>query len=175
MNIKSLVATAAIGLAAASSSFATVAGEPLGVLAPTASFSRTVGAGSFMDTYNFDLSVASIVAASATNVEITFGGFSFGGISNFAATLNNKPLLFNLFESTGDGVTISTSVVAGSTSLPAGNFKLTVSGIAAAGGASYGGNIVATPVPEPESYAMLLAGLGVMGAIAVRRNKRKQD
>jgi hypothetical protein len=30
---------------------------------------------------------------------------------------------------------------------------------------------IASPVPEPESYAMLLAGLGLMGAIARRRNK----
>ena len=37
------------------------------------------------------------------------------------------------------------------------------------------GLVVQSPVPEPESYAMLLAGLGVMGAIAVRRNKRKAD
>ncbi len=29
----------------------------------------------------------------------------------------------------------------------------------------------ANPVPEPETYAMLLAGLGLMGAIARRRNK----
>ena len=28
-----------------------------------------------------------------------------------------------------------------------------------------------TAVPEPESYAMLLAGLGLMGDIARRRNK----
>ncbi len=39
---------------------------------------------------------------------------------------------------------------------------------------SYGGsldNISVTAVPEPETYALLLAGLGVMGAIARRRNK----
>ena len=32
-------------------------------------------------------------------------------------------------------------------------------------------NGLVAAVPEPESYAMLLAGLGVMGAIARRRNK----
>lgn len=39
---------------------------------------------------------------------------------------------------------------------------------------SYGGsldNISVTSVPEPETYAMLLAGLGVMGAIARRRKQ----
>ena len=34
-------------------------------------------------------------------------------------------------------------------------------------------NVSVTAVPEPESYAMFLAGLGVMGAIAVRRQKSK--
>jgi hypothetical protein len=44
---------------------------------------------------------------------------------------------------------------------------------------SYGGSIDnvsftnITPVPEPETYAMLLAGLGLMGTIARRRNKSK--
>ncbi len=35
------------------------------------------------------------------------------------------------------------------------------------------GHWILTPVPEPETYAMLLAGLGVMGAVA-RRRKAKQ-
>jgi hypothetical protein len=34
-------------------------------------------------------------------------------------------------------------------------------------------NVSVTAVPEPESYAMLLAGLGLMGAIA-RRRKQNQ-
>lgn len=32
-------------------------------------------------------------------------------------------------------------------------------------------NLTLAPVPEPETYAMLLAGLGLMGAIARRRKK----
>jgi hypothetical protein len=32
-------------------------------------------------------------------------------------------------------------------------------------------NVVVTSVPEPETYAMLLAGLGLMGGIVRRRNK----
>ena len=41
---------------------------------------------------------------------------------------------------------------------------------------SYGGsidNISVTAVPEPETYAMLLAGLGLMGSIARRRKPSK--
>ena len=33
-------------------------------------------------------------------------------------------------------------------------------------------NISVTAVPEPESYAMFLAGLGIMGAVARRRSKK---
>ena len=47
------------------------------------------------------------------------------------------------------------------------------------GGGSYGAALRLhqrlTPVPEPESYAMFLAGLGVMGAIAARRRKSKNS
>ena len=33
----------------------------------------------------------------------------------------------------------------------------------------YSGELTVTAVPEPETYAMLLAGLGLMGGIARRR------
>jgi hypothetical protein len=166
MKLKFVAAAAAVVFSSAGA-FATT--TDLGNLAASASFARTVAAGSFMDSWSFNLGTPSIVAASATNVEITFGGFSFGGISDFAATLNGVPLLLQSLGSSANGVTVTTQVLAGGTSLPAGTFSLMVSGTAAVGGASYGGNLVATPVPEPETYAMMLAGLGALGFLARRR------
>ena len=74
------------------------------------------------------------------------------------------------------------SVGGGSISLkipgnPGGNGLLVLQGF----GAGYAGGIyigaisasAVTSVAEPENYAMFLAGLGVMGAIAMRRNKSK--
>ena len=46
-----------------------------------------------------------------------------------------------------------------------------ISGGAVPNLAFIGANYTITPVPEPETFAMLLAGLGLMGAIAARRKK----
>ena len=32
--------------------------------------------------------------------------------------------------------------------------------------------LTVAPVPEPETYAMLIAGLGLIGAVSRRRNKK---
>ena len=62
----------------------------------------------------------------------------------------------------------------------AGPYYLKIFGTASGTGAGplngiYSGAITVTaaPIPEPESYAMFLAGLGVMGAIALRRKKAR--
>lgn len=175
MNVKSLIAATAITAAASASAFAVTGGGNLGSLPPSASFANTVS-GQFMDVWTFNLGAPSVVAASLTNVEVFFGGSGFGGILGFTASLNGNPLVGPTSTVTADGLTVRTQVLAGGTSLPAGVYQLTVAGTGVSGGsASYGGNIVAAPVPEPESYAMFLAGLGVMGAIAVRRNKSKKS
>jgi hypothetical protein len=65
--------------------------------------------------------------------------------------------------------------VANLTSLPISNYWLQINGTVVGSGGSYGGNanLVVSAVPEPETYAMMLAGLGLMGAVA-RRRKAKQ-
>lgn len=50
-------------------------------------------------------------------------------------------------------------------------YTMTIAGTATAPG-SYGLVLTTAPVPEPESYAMFLAGIGVIGTIANRRRKK---
>lgn len=175
MKTKSLIAAAVISATTSTASFALSGpGGDLGTLPPSASFSNTV-TGAFTDVWMFNLGVPSAVAASLTNVEVSFFGNATGGISGLTAYLNGMQLFGPTSSTTVGNLTVKTQVLAGGTTLPAGLYELTVSGTGISGAtASYGGNIVAQPVPEPESYAMLLAGLGVMGAIAVRRNKAKK-
>lgn len=60
------------------------------------------------------------------------------------------------------------------TALSAGNYYLSVTGqVLGSAGGSYAGDIVMVPVPEPETYAMLLGGLGLIGAVARRRKANK--
>lgn len=56
----------------------------------------------------------------------------------------------------------------------AGPAYLNITGVTSGSlGGLYSGSISVTPVPEPEAYAMLLAGLGLMGAVVRRRSMRK--
>lgn len=142
----------------------------LGDIPPTASFSMTHSAGSFIDSWSFNLPSASYVAASLTNVEVTFASLSIGAISDFAAKLNGIDLNLSSFTVNNPPISVKTQVLAGNSQFgPGTSFSLVVSGVAGEGGASYGGNIVAVPVPEPETYAMMLAGLGALGFLARRR------
>jgi len=48
-------------------------------------------------------------------------------------------------------------------------YQLLIAGTKDLAGASYAGNISVSPVPEPETYAMLLVGLGLIGFMTSRR------
>lgn len=165
-------AVALAAVLAVGSSGALALDDDLGTIdSSSASFSNTVGSG-FTDTWTFSLSSLSYVAASLTNVESALGSFATGGIAGLAASTDTFTLTGSPIISTSGPVTVTTQVLAGTAVLSAGSYTLTVSGTGITGSsASYGGNIVATPVPEPGTYAMLMAGLGVVGLLVMRRRR----
>jgi len=156
------------------------------------SFSEYVGIGAFGNTYMFSLPANGGSGYDLSNTPVTIapipvvlplGGtlnMAFTAISVYSAGADNAiggsganadTLLADLYNAAGQN---SYSVALGPNA--GGTFFMNVVGFANGSlGGQYSGAISVTAVPEPESYAMLLAGLGVMGAIAVRRNKRKAD
>lgn len=56
-------------------------------------------------------------------------------------------------------------------SLSAGSYSLAITATTTSVVALYSGAISVTPVPEAETYALALAGLGVVGLVATRRKR----
>jgi len=158
MNIKPFAAAV---LAATSVSAFAVGPGPLGTIDNLPiSISNTVPMGIFQDVYSFTLADPGSLSGNIGAVNV--GVYNIAGLtvtlqdSSFAVIgSDNTPL---------DGFSFG--------SLAAGNYALNVLGFATGsqGGLYAGGMIAQTaPVPEPETYALLLAGLGVVGFMASRR------
>jgi len=125
------------------------------------------GAGSFNDVIEFSINKASDFSASIFNFNIANITTSISAASSAAATLTATSAV-------APKVTTSPFLTSTFASLASGTYQLNISGTAGSWfGGAYGVALsaVAQPVPEPESYAMLLAGLGLMGTIARRRSK----
>lgn len=142
-----------------------------GVGAHTYSSAFKESAGDALDGFTFKDTFAFTLASPLDGYASLSKGWN---TVSWSATLNGV----NLTATTSSSLT-------GSASFLAGVNYLIVTGVAKAvgtpqwgdGNASYnysiGGNTIAvTPVPEPETYALLLAGLGLVGAV-IRRRKSK--
>lgn len=112
---------------------------------------------------SLDAIISSISRTADTGLAIT--GLS---LYNSAGTLVSSGKMLD--QGTVDVWTISGN------NLASGNYYLQVTGnLVGNTGAAFGGAIsMAAPVPEPETYGMMLAGLGVLGFLARRRKAAKQ-
>ncbi|MFZ4878023.1 FxDxF family PEP-CTERM protein [Janthinobacterium sp. Mn2066] len=128
-------------------------------------FGKNNASGTFTDNYTFSIDALS----------------SFSGITTSISTKPSIDLLeltgFKLTDSFGN-VFNGTRVQSGQIDewnllldkLAVGVYTLSVSGtVLTNAAASYSGTINLSAVPEPETYAMLLAGLGLVGFVARRR------
>jgi hypothetical protein len=100
-----------------------------------------------------------------------------------AANLGLDITALSLYGSGGDLIANGSSSMTGAVdvwtisadALATGNYYLQVSGtLVSNAGASFGGSVALNPVPEPETYGMMIAGLGVLGFLARRRKAANQ-
>ena len=136
------------------------------------SFAMNNDGDTFMDQFTFNVTgttpmsldaiVSSISRTASTGLDIT-------GLGLFTST--GTLLSSGVMGSSGarDIWTLSAD------SLAAGSYYLQVSGSMMSNtSGSFGGSMMLNPVPEPETYGMMLAGLGVVGFLARRRKAANQ-
>ena len=127
---------------------------------------------SFSDCYSFSIGAG----ADAFGGTLTIDPLSFLDITVNSVTLSGAGLVTSLVDVTPGVFSFS--------NLVAGTYQLNVSGAVTKGKGwddilplpvGYAGslttNAAVTPVPEPETYALLLMGLGTVGWMARRRKK----
>lgn len=141
----------------------------LGIVPASPAFTSTSGLGglitaigAFTDVYTFEI---------AADTTLTTNAFTSGGF--FSAFDEIEYSIFNsAFDYIGGevfGPTLSTSSLA----VTAGDYFYVVEGIKSEAGPSrYRISASVTPIPEPETYALMLAGLGAVGFVASRRRAK---
>ena len=181
MNAKKLLTAAAVAAALSSAGLgaahASTKTEAISFVGDVATFADlTVTGSDFTDYFTFALPASYDLSSTVTSGFIKVNKVKTDRIS-FTE--------FNLYSGTvGTGSLVASGALTDPSSsewsldvanLTAKQYYLQVTGKTTDGlSGNYSGNInLIASVPEPESYAMLLAGLGLMGTIARRRSKAK--
>ncbi|MED5618932.1 PEP-CTERM sorting domain-containing protein [Ideonella sp. BN130291] len=148
------------------------------------------------------LSLDSLGLTSAENLRIVFNANEPGGsgitLSDLVLTIYSPTggVLFNttlaaqqVFSTTTQGIgqpdavfaLDATSILAAQSAAFSGNFGANLIGLSAGAHNAQGGfetffiaNVATPPVPEPQTYLLLLAGLGVIGGLVWRRSTARQ-
>jgi hypothetical protein len=127
--------------------------------------------GTFLDIYEFTVSNLGLAAGAvvSTPIDLPFFpgveyGYQFAAIGLYTSSFTELAIDID----GSDGFSVQAALPS------AGTYKLLVAGgTTGAFGGAYGGVLqtVVAAVPEPETYAMLLAGLGAIGLISRRRRQ----
>ncbi len=114
--------------------------------------------------------VAGAGNAGVASVTPSFTAFPLGVTSGTYDRLYDMALATSYSAAfiTANGGTVSSAFAALATGISSGKAYLNIH-TSFVGGGEIRGFLVAAPVPEPETYGMLLAGLALVGAVARRR------
>ena len=122
-------------------------------------FSATINLGNVLSIANFQAALFT-----GTPLAAIFGGTGAGSHVGFAGSTSGAVSGLAWNSGSGGIITLSTP------SLAAGSYTLQIRGLVnGTNGGSYAGVMNVAPVPEASTMALMLAGLGIVGAIVVRR------
>ena len=169
-----VLATASLGAGVAKADVIVTPNQALDLVGTSAFFGNAFGINNVGNTFseNFTFSVTGLPA----NLDAIVSS-----ISRTAATGIDITGL-RLFSNTGTQVSLGISQSAGaidvwtvtSDNLALGSYYLQVSGTVVSNtSGAFGGAMMLAPVPEPGAYGMLLAGMGVVSFIGLRRRQKK--
>ena len=157
----------------------------LGTISGTTTLMGATTQGSFADVFSFTPFSSAYAGVTATSVTfsalygVTVTGLALyqGIFASASDTTGLTPVSLGMVSSTITAGKATIVTLANSATISPIGYTLVIRGTSI-GQAGYTGMIALIerpadmpPVPEPESYAMLLAGVGMMGFIARRRKK----
>lgn len=160
-----------------------IAAASLGLLGTQSGFAATSLEDSFIDGSSFVFTFGanriepnvSMFSFSLNKLDYDFADFFksekdysvIGGISGTKYTITQVTLDGTPWPATGSDIDLGKLTLG-----PDSELVVSLTGARTGQGANFNGQLVLTPVPEPETYALMLAGLGVVGFVASRRRAR---
>ncbi|QHJ01368.1 PEP-CTERM sorting domain-containing protein [Xylophilus rhododendri] len=162
---------------------ATTTVTDLGLVTTTTTKGTNTTDGSFADLFNFTVgpNAGSILVSTASTfssygVSLSSLALYLGTYTTTASLSGLTPIVFSASPvnmDLGNGIVVDTVANKSFALSPAATYTLAVNGTSI-GDSRYTSIVQLAPVPEPETYAMLLAGLGVMGFVAKRKKASKK-